>query len=128
MPIEEAGAVAGLAFSERMRRAAALDASPWVTALALAIGAVVRLRLRDRDEAPVRRARLSHADRARALGFLHQASTEYFMLLWLALGVLAWTKVADSAKPGWAAAPPPCAVSSCGIYKRAALAMCWSST
>ncbi len=37
-------------------------------------------------------------------GIVHQASTEYFMLLWLALGVLAWTKAADSARPGWAAA------------------------
>jgi 4-amino-4-deoxy-L-arabinose transferase-like glycosyltransferase len=36
-------------------------------------------------------------------GIFHQASTEYFMLLWLALGVLAWRKTGGPARPGWAA-------------------------
>jgi len=32
-------------------------------------------------------------------GILHQASTEYFMLLWLALGVLAWGRAVRSGRP-----------------------------
>jgi len=46
-------------------------------------------------------------------GIVHQASTEYFMLLWLALGVLAWKKAADSAAPGWAAAAGALAGLAC---------------
>lgn len=46
-------------------------------------------------------------------GILHQASTEYFMLLWLALGVLAWNKAGALGRPGWALAAGTLAGLAC---------------
>jgi len=46
-------------------------------------------------------------------GILHQASTEYFMLLWLALGVWAWRKASESGRPWLLAAAGALAGMAC---------------
>ena len=46
-------------------------------------------------------------------GILHQSSTEYFMLLWLALGALAWSSAGEPKRYGWAAAAGALAGLAC---------------
>jgi hypothetical protein len=53
-------------------------------------------------------------------GILHQASTEYFMLLWLALGVLVWNKAGELGRPGWAMAAGALAGLACSTKQSGA--------
>ncbi len=108
--------MAGLAFRERMRRAAAREASPWVAALALAFGAIVAL-----AAIHALPASAGDIDAARALGIVsvstlakHSKSAEslaYGLGMASALGAsvalwLGWARAAGQRAPPGAAPIP----------------------
>ena len=126
-------AVAGaLAFQDRMRRAAALDASPWVAALALAVGAVVA-----RAVVHLLPASGSDVAAARALGIVsvtilanHSKSAELLAYglgmssaLMASVGVwLAWAGAAGRREPA-SAVPIPSLPRRVGALELAVVAL-----